>query len=512
MKVDWPKHRWSAFAFSSGVVFALDAPPADLVPALWMGMIGLAVAIAKPSENKPLRAVLWRGFWFGLGANLVIFRFVPAVITRFTPLPWVVAIVALLLLAAAQGLRWIATCVFYKLLVDRGAPRWAAFPLGLYAGTFVPMVFPWNPAGGATPWPAMVQLADIVGERGVSAIMALAAALVAEAWLVREEKPRARKLAAIAIAIPIATAAIGWIRIREIDALRDAAPKVNVALLQPSVGATLRWDPSAAAGISAELESLTETAEKKGVDLTVWHEAAYPYVLPHTSRRGPQGRASIVGGRVHGPVLTGIILRQADHDSTNSAILVQRDDSFGEPYDKMHLLWFGETVPLADVFPWLRHAFARASGLAPGDHEVLLSTGKIRAAVLNCFEDILPGAGREAMSVHPNLIVNVTNDAWFHPSEESALHMRMSVMRAVEERRDMVRAVNFGTTTWIDAAGRVRGRYDSSIPGMLMTEPALIDAPLTFFGRFGEWPWVAIAAIFAWISTRKKSRAAPVPA
>ena len=485
----------------------MDAPPVDLVPALWIGMIGLAVAIAIPAESKPFRAVLWRGFWFGLGANLVIFRFVPAVITRFTPLPWIVAIVALILLAAAQGLRWIATCAFYKILVDRGAPRWAAFPLGLYAGTFVPMVFPWNPAGGATPWPAMVQLADAIGERGVSAIMALAAALLAEAWLVREDKKRLTKLVAIAIAIPIVTALVGWIRIREIDELRNAAPKAGIALVQPSVGATLRWDPSAAAGISAELQSLTETAEKKGAELTVWHEAAYPYVLPHSSRHGPQGRGSIVGGRVHGPVLAGVILRGAERESTNSAILVQRDDSFGEPYDKMHLLWFGETVPLADVFPWLRKVFERGTGLVPGDHQVPMTTGKIRVAVLNCFEDILPSAGREAMSVHPNLLVDITNDAWFHPSEESALHMRMSVMRSVEERRDMVRAVNFGTTTWIDATGRVRGRYDSSIPGTLMTEPALLDTPLTLFGRFGEWPAIAIAAIFTAFALKRRAPA-----
>ena len=275
--------------------------------------------------------------------------------------------------------------------------------------------------------------------------------------------------------------------------------------MQPSVGATLRWDPGAAAAISNELQSLTETAEKRGVDLTVWHEAAYPYVLPHSSRHGPQGRGSIVGGGVHGPVLAGVILRGADRESTNSAILVQRDDSFGEPYDKMHLLWFGETVPLADVFPWLRKVFERGTGLAPGDHQVLMMTGKIRVAVLNCFEDILPSAGREAMSVRPNLLVDITNDAWFHPSEESALHMRMSVMRSVEERRDMVRAVNFGTTTWIDAAGRVRGRYDSSIPGMLMTEPALLDTPLTVFGRFGEWPTIAIAAICAAFALKRES-------
>lgn len=489
----------------------MDAPPLNFVPSLWLGMVGLAIAIADLPEKKPVRAALWRGFWFGVGSNVVIFRFVPAVITRFTPLPWAVAGLALFLLAAAQGLRWIATCVFCTLLVKRGAPRWAAFPLGLYAGTFVPMVFPWNPAGGATPWPAMVQLADIVGERGVSAIMALAAALAAETWLGRADKKRAARFGAVALAVPLVTALAGWLRIREVDRLRDAAPKVSVALVQPSVGATLRWDPSAAASIASKLQTLTESAEKKGADVTVWHEGAYPYVMPHSARRGPSGRGSIVGGRVHGPVLAGILLR-SESESTNSAILVQRDDTYGEPYDKMHLLWFGETVPLADVFPILRRVFARGTGLVPGDHQVLQSTGKIHAAVLNCFEDILPGAGREAMSVGPNLLVDITNDAWFSPSEESELHMRMSVMRSVEERRDMVRAVNLGVTTWIDAVGRVRARYDLPVAGTLMTEPALIDAPLTFFGRYGEWPTALLALLLTAIALRRGALNAKAPA
>jgi apolipoprotein N-acyltransferase len=168
------------------------------------------------------------------------------------------------------------------------------------------------------------------------------------------------------------------------------------------------------------------------------------------------------------------------------------------------LLWFGETVPLADIFPALRRAFVRGTGLVPGDHQVLLSTGKIRGAVLNCFEDILPGAGREAIALNPNLLFDVTNDAWFAPSVESELHMRMAVMRSVELRRDMVRAVNFGSTSWVDAVGRVRGRYAEPFPGTLMTTPALIEAPPTFFARFGEWPTIAITAIFAAFACRRR--------
>ncbi|MEO7111917.1 MAG: apolipoprotein N-acyltransferase, partial [Polyangiaceae bacterium] len=498
-----------ALAFASGAFFAMDAPPANFIPALWLGMTGLAFSLAQPIEKNPLRTLALRGELFGFGANLVFFRFLPSVVTHFTPLPTVVGLLALIVLAAAQSLRWLVAGALYKLLVERGAPRWVAFPIGVFAGTFAPMVFPWNPATGATPWPVMVQLADVVGERGVTALMALTAALFAEAVLLRDEKRRAQKFAAIAFAIPIATALVGFVRIREIDALRAASPTASIALVQPSVGATMRWDPKKATQILAELEILTKSAENKGAELTVWHEGAYPYVVAHASRRAPYGSAAILGPGVHGPILTGIILSKTPSESTNSAILVQRDNSYAEPYDKIHLLWFGEMVPFADVFPALRRVFIRGTGLVAGDHQVLFVSGKIRAAVLNCFEDILPGAGREAMAVKPNLLIDVTNDAWFAGSIESELHLRMAAMRSVELRRDLVRAVNFGSTSWVDAVGRVRGRYAEPFPGTLMTTPALIEASPTIFARFGEWPAIAMAAIFTAFACRKRKTEKP---
>jgi apolipoprotein N-acyltransferase len=85
--------------------------------------------------------------------------------------------------------------------------------------------------------------------------------------------------------------------------------------------------------------------------------------------------------------------------------------------------------------------------------------------------------------------------------------LRMAVMRSVELRRDMVRAVNLGSTSWVDAVGRVRARYADTIPATLMTTPALIEASPTFFARFGEWPTIAITAIFAaFLCRRRKSQ------
>src|SRR5690606_28576962 len=131
---------------------------------------------------------------------------------------------------------------------------------------------------------------------------------------------------------------------------------------------------------------------------------------------------------------------------------------------------------------------------------VLFETGKIRATVLNCYEDTLPVAGREAMEPKPNLLVNVTNDAWFAGSPEGELHLRLAVLRSIEARRDMVRAVNRGPTSWIDAAGRVRARRDPGPEGLgapppLIVDASLLETPLTPYARFGDLPLVVLLAV-----------------
>ena len=118
----------------------------------------------------------------------------------------------------------------------------------------------------------------------------------------------------------------------------------------------------------------------------------------------------------------------------------------------------------------------------------------LRIGVFNCYEDTLPDFGREVMhGVSPNILVNVTNDAWFVGSEEADLHLRLSAMRAIELRRDLLRAVNMGVPAWIDASGRVRMRNDYPLPGFISVEASLRDGPPTLYARFGDWPmWILL--------------------
>ncbi|HEY5241505.1 MAG TPA: apolipoprotein N-acyltransferase, partial [Polyangiaceae bacterium] len=131
-----------------------------------------------------------------------------------------------------------------------------------------------------------------------------------------------------------------------------------------------------------------------------------------------------------------------------------------------------------------------------------------RASALVCYEDMLPEAGREAFAVAPNLLVNVTNDAWFSGTSEPELHLRVAVLRAVELRRDLVRAVNAGPASWVDAAGRVRRRATTRSASTVSAVPSLLDAPGTFYARFGDAPWAMLALVLAniavWRATRRR--------
>jgi len=504
-----------ALAIAGGATLGLATPPVDLYPAAWVGQAALAYVLFEqharegaPSSWRRWLASALTGWLFGTAANVVVLRFVPTTIVRFTPLPLPVGLLALLLLGMAEGLRWLAVAVVTRQLMLRRVPGFLAFGIGAWISTFVPVVFPWSVAGGISPMTRLMQLADVIGERGTSALFAISAALLAEA--VRAALARGRRLSVqytlFGAAVPALLAVFGTLRMHQVEAARAAAPHARVALVQPSTQARERWDPNEAVSILRRLTMLTTAAEQRGTDLVIWPEAAYPYVVSATAQNDLAGSWAVLQPGVRGPVLTGMLM-QSRGAAYNSAATVH-GGHIDPPYHKMHLLAFGESVPLADTFPALKKAFVRGTGLAPGTQQVLQHVGPIRAAVLNCFEDILPEAGREAAGVDPNVLVNVTNDAWFAGTQESELHLRLAAMRAIELRRDFVRAVNLGPTSWVDAAGVVRGRYDLDVAGSLPAQPALLEGR-TIYARFGDWAGALVLALLSaavWAGTKGKRR------
>lgn len=494
--------------------------------ALFAALIELA-SRAPRRRTRLARALIGggTGFVFGTTVNVFALGFVPSVIVRFTPLPWVAGALALLLVAMLQSLAFTVTAVVTVWLRRLRVPLPIAFATGHLLGTHAPAVFPWTVAAGLIQQPWSVQTADIWGEPGAASLWALIGGVLASMLLALQRRNRreAATHAMIAAALLGLTRIHGHVRMAQIEAQRAAAPSTRIGLAHPAYPATLRWDPNARESLSNTLHQLTAQAESQWVALTVWPESAHPYPIAYASRRDQRLPYSVLGRGIHGPVLAGVLRRRDAESETNSAILVEPDGHFERPYDKLFLLAFGEQVPLADQIPWLRKTFARGMGLVPGDRNVVQHTRSadpvrgIDLGILICFEDTLPAASRrlyrDREAGEPlDLIANLTNDAWFTGTTEPLLHLRLASLRTIETRLDMVRSVNGGYSAHIDATGTLRAEEHRETPQLLLAEPRLLEHEPTLFVRWGEAPaliGLALAATLGALFERKRKGRTP---
>lgn len=525
MRLPLPTHatlKLASVLFLSGLLLALATPPYRQSWAPLVAVTILAAALFREATpDKRIRRGFGLGFLFGLGVNMAALRFVPAVVVRFTPLSYPVALLALLLLSLAQALAFGVVGGVFSALARLGVPRPFAFAAAMFASTFTPAVFPWTMASGMTPWAICMQTADIWGERGVTTFWALACGTLASAFLTFKagEHATAKKQGALAFGGVAVVLGYGAVRMQMFP---ESDGDVSIGLVSQAVDPKERWDVFASAKITSKLHELTRATEREGAVLTVWPEAAYPYGTPRGTTTDLYGERSILGPGVHGPVLSGIILRHGPGTlspddpggSTNSAVLVTFDKMqgigrFSEPSDKIHLLTFGEHVPLTGVFPQLRRIFFRGGkGLVPGTRNVHMKSGDVRAGMMNCFEDTLTEAGRGAILEGPaqaNLLINITNDAWFKDSGESELHEQMARLRAIETRRDLLRAVNYGPLSRVDAAGRIREHRAppvGGVPTYLLTKPKLREG-MTLYAKLGDTPLTLVFASLVAFSVRR---------
>ena len=146
--------------------------------------------------------------------------------------------------------------------------------------------------------------------------------------------------------------------------------------------------------------------------------------------------------------------RKARH-MYNSAVLLDPEGRVLGRYDKNYLLIFGEFIPMGDIFPSLYEWLPEASHFYAGDTVETFAFKGHQIGVMICYEDIIPRFTRRLAGKDPNVLINVTNDAWFGKTSEPYLHMALSAMRAVENRLWLIRSTNTGVSVYIDAVGRL---------------------------------------------------------
>lgn len=449
--------RRAALAVASGGVLALGAPPIEWWPVVF---VSLALLMAAWDGARPRQAFL-AGWLMGTTATLGAFYWIVGTITRFTNLPLAAALLAYVLMSAAAGLT-LAVAGWFSAASSKviGFPLSAALAV-IVVERYAPSVFPWQVASPLITAPWIRQSADVLGVTGLGAVLAAVLAIGVRVGVATlrshrglEPVPVPRWHWLTAGAVFVALWVYGGVRTAQVQRAMLAAPVVRVALVQPDIPPTVRWDEQNFGAITRNLREQAWEGMHAGADLVVWSEGAFPYPLSNRVRRDGVGGELIFPWRATAPILVGAVVVDERERRFNAALLREADGTLSAPVAKRVLVPFGEYVPIAGQIEWVRRTFIRAEGLTPGERPTLLTTARgLQIGVLNCFEDTLPYAAADLAGA--DLLVNITNDAWFGEGAAPWQHLMLARWRSIELRRDLLRAVNTGVTGRVDALGRL---------------------------------------------------------
>ncbi len=362
---------------------------------------------------------------------------------------------------------------------------------------------PWSLVGASQqPWPLMIQVADRGGVTAVSLVVAAGNAFVA--WIalcLPGGAPAARlmpagRLALILAALPAATAAYGALRLA---APELPAPAIRVGIVQGTVPQDEKWEASARMKIlDAHLEATREAA-LRGATLVVWPESSVP--LPLTSAEAYRSMLERESRLLGIDLLVGSVHYDASEEGQvayNSAFLLsgRAGGRATHRYDKMHLVPFGEYVPLRAWMGPVEKMVEEASDFSPGAAPGVIVTESVRLGPFICFEAIFPSLVRRFTAEGAQVLVNLTNDAFLGDTAGPPQHLALAAMRAVENRRWMVRAANTGISALVDPAGRIVSAAPYGTREVLVADVPLLDAR-SLYTRAGDaagWACVIVAA------------------
>jgi apolipoprotein N-acyltransferase len=463
-----------------------------------------------------IRKILWGGWLAQFFFCLVGFHWVAHTAHEFGHMPWPAALLVLLLFCAFGHLFFVLAGLAFALLRDRLRLSRAAQRVLLPCVTAlcwrtVPMIFPWNLG---YPWlgarlPAF-QLAEFVGFEGLGVLTLFLNLALLSAWERRKERMGVYLLGGT-VALLLLLNGAGWIAGKS-QPTPDATARILV--VQGNIGNLEKVSAETRAGAREEilrryfrltLEGLAR-AEGRAPDFAVWPETAFPNTLlarpPHT---GNSGALMAFVRSSATPLATGATgYDEASGKRTNSMAFIGRDGGLADkPYNKTHLLVFGEYIPGSGTFPGVRRWFPRTGDFAPGPGPGTRRIAGIRVGPQICYEGLFPDFSRGLADQGAQIFVNVTNDSWFGTLAEPYQHLSMTLARGIEFRRPVVRATNTGISAAMRADGTLLARSPLHAEWTHLYEiPYRKAPPPTFYQEYGfrlvpAALWLAAAIVLA---------------
>jgi apolipoprotein N-acyltransferase len=494
-------------ALLSGTLLALSFPKPGLSFLAWFAFVPLLLAIGGKSPRWAFRL----GFVSGLTAYVGLLYWLNIVMTTYGKLHWSVSFCLFLFLAAYLALYTGGVAFAVRRGEGAGISPLVSFPVvwvGLeYLRAYVLTGFPWASLGYSQYRTLpLIQIADITGVYGLSFLIAFANVVIFRIFrgIARKGEGAYPTLSAvILLCLLVATLGYGFHRLRT----PERGETLRVALTQGNIPQDVKWDPAFQEKTVEVYERLSRQACVGGSDLVVWPESAAPFYLQSDATYAPRIKA--LAAELKACMVVGSPALEADRDRIrylNSAFLLAPSGELLGRSDKMHLVPFGEYVPLSRFLPFVNKLVAGIGDFSPGRAITPLDTGKGKIGVLICFEGIFPELARAYVREGSRLLVNITNDAWFGRSSAPYQHLSMIAFRAVENRVPLVRSANTGITAIIDSRGHIRRMTPIFTETYLNGEVRLGEGE-SFYTRFGDLfalACLAASAMIGALSLRKR--------
>jgi apolipoprotein N-acyltransferase len=400
----------------------------------------------------------------------------------------------------------------YHRIPRRGTP-WRGLPLlGLVCGWFLIdyvktigfLAFPWGILGYSQYRNLLlIQSASIFGVWGIDLLILLCNAALAGVildFLIPVPRraaggnsgiPLARRLIYPAAVLFFVALSLAWGVAKGREEKNRGFPQKRIAMVQANFDP---WSPRLAENIATEIDLTLEALEHEP-ELVVWSESSVPFPYEaYLQRENPHAmRVHRFARALNRPFVFGTLeytrdIATGQQRYYNVAVYYDAGILQGT-YRKMRLVPFGEWFPYKRLFPFVVKILeaAGAGDFTPGEQYTIFSDSDIRFSVLICFEDVFGNLARQFVRRGSQVLINVTNDAWTGSEKAEIQHFSLSVFRAIENRRSLVRAANGGVTVCVNPYGRTTAQLDLFTSDMLVCDVDIVQSSeMTFYTRYGE--------------------------
>jgi len=448
----------AALAAITGLMLTASFPRIGWGFIAWIAFIPLFYSIKGAS--------LLSGFKLGLLAGIVhyatLLYWIASVVHHYGQLPIVLCALIFMLLVLYLSLYPALFAMVIGRLRTRPLPYYLTAPVFWVALEYVKSLFlfgfPWEDiAHSQYNRLHLIQISDILGIYGLSALIMAVNAVLFETWdtIAKERAFAWKPILSVALVIAVFLAYGSW-RIEKVDRDAQAAPKRVITLVQGNIDQSKKWLPSFQHETLQRYGSLSIAALKTDPDLIIWPETALPFYFLHDEDLTARALEVVQACSAHF-VLGSPSFRKTGQKISyyNSAYLVDPYGKVVGKYDKVHLVPYGEYVPFKRYFPFLGKMVQAVGNFDSGKEGQVMLWGSEKVGVLICFEAIFPELTRSMVQNGAQLLINITNDAWFGNSSAPYQHLSMVVFRAVESHLAVARAANTGISAFVDPVGRL---------------------------------------------------------